>query len=117
MESVGLTVDTYNLYMVALNGTFDALYVLHPKDIFAAHVNDVEFAGPERIGGQSKRCFPSAGVLNVEDCMQRPKEISYDGALSVETFRTEYWAKFAGWAFVKHIGRLARLWRKMAVFE
>ena len=47
--------------------------------------------------GQDKRCFAGTGVVDTDSFLQTLKCCGYDGMVSVETFRPEYWAKTPEW--------------------
>lgn len=95
--NVGLAVDTYNIYMGCPEDGFAELSLLSPEDIFIAHINDADVTPLEQLGDQSRRCFCGSGVLDIAAYLDRLRKIGYDGVISVETFRTEYWKKSAQW--------------------
>lgn len=99
--NVGLAVDSYNIYMGNQDDSFADLMMLSPEEIYVAHINDAEYAPSDCLGDQSKRCFCGAGVLDLRAYLNRLTEIGYNGVLSVETFRPEYWAKSAEWVIAE----------------
>ena len=52
---------------------------------------------PDTEMGQDKRCFPGHGVVNTDAFLKALKATGYQGMVSVETFRPEYWSKSAEW--------------------
>ena len=92
-----MTVDTYNLYMGTLDSSFSDMAILRAEDILIAHINDADYVPLEALGDQSRRCFPGEGFLDMDAYLRSLLNIGYDGVVSVETFRPEYWAKPAEW--------------------
>lgn len=99
--NVGLAVDSYNIYMGNQDDSFADLALLRSEEIYVAHINDADYAPPDCLGDQSRRCFCGAGVLDLHAYLNHLKEIGYDGVVSVETFRPEYWAKSAEWVIAE----------------
>ena len=97
LPNVGLAVDSYNIYMGNLDNSFADVRALRPEEIFVAHINDADDAPPERIGDQSRRCFCGSGALNIAAYLDSLKRTGYDGVVSIETFRPEYWRRTAEW--------------------
>ena len=87
-ESVGNVIDTYHFY--AGGSTLDALEKLDPKKLFIFHINDAEDLPKEELN-DSKRLYPGLGILPIAEMKQRLDAIGYDGPVSVEIFRPEYW--------------------------
>ena len=87
-ESVGNVMDTYHFY--AGGSSFEAIDRLDPKKLFILHINDAEDLPKERLN-DSKRLYPGLGILPLKEIKQRLDSIGYDGPVSVEIFRPEYW--------------------------
>ena len=87
-ESVGNVMDTYHFY--AGGSSFEAIDRLDPKKLFILHINDAEDLPKEQLN-DSKRLYPGLGVLPIKEIKQRLDNIGYDGPVSVEIFRPEYW--------------------------
>ena len=87
-ESVGNVIDTYHFY--AGNSSFDALEDLDPSKLFIFHINDVEDLPKDQLN-DSKRLYPGLGVLPIAEMKATLDKIGYDGPVSVEIFRPEYW--------------------------
>jgi len=87
-ESVGNVIDTYHFY--AGGSSFEAIDRLDPKKLFILHVNDAEDLPKEELN-DSKRLYPGLGILPIKEIKERLDAIGYDGPVSVEIFRPEYW--------------------------
>ena len=87
-ESVGNVIDTYHFY--AGGSTFEALEKLDPKKLFIFHINDAEDLPKEELN-DSKRLYPGLGILPIGKMKHCLDAIGYDGPVSVEIFRPEYW--------------------------
>ena len=89
-DSVGNVIDTYHFY--AGGSSFEAIDRLDPKKLFIFHINDVEDL-PKSELNDSKRLYPGLGILPLREIKERLDGIGYDGPVSVEIFRPEYWEK------------------------
>lgn len=87
-DSVGNVIDTYHFY--AGGSSFEAIDRLDPKKLFILHVNDAEDLPKEELN-DSKRLYPGLGILPIKEIKERLDAIGYDGPVSVEIFRPEYW--------------------------
>ena len=87
-ESVGNVMDTYHFY--AGGSSFDAIDRLDPRKLFILHINDAEDLPKEQLN-DSKRLYPGLGILPIKEIKQRLDNIGYDGPVSIEIFRPEYW--------------------------
>lgn len=89
-ENVGFVFDSYNLYLNEGLNHFEVLQTIEPDKIFAVHINNADDV-PTRERGQDKRRFCDQGVVDVAGFLQEIKKTGYDGMVSIETFRPEYW--------------------------
>jgi 2-keto-myo-inositol isomerase len=87
-ESVGNVMDTYHFY--AGSSSFEAIERLDPKKLFIFHINDAEDLPKDQLN-DSKRLYPGLGILPIKEMKQQLDAIGYDGPVSVEIFRPEYW--------------------------
>ncbi|MGH9948279.1 MAG: sugar phosphate isomerase/epimerase family protein [Pyrinomonadaceae bacterium] len=87
-ESVGNVIDTYHFY--AGGSTYEAIDKLDPKKLFIFHINDAEDL-PKSELNDSKRLYPGLGILPIKKIKEHLDNIGYDGPVSVEIFRPEYW--------------------------
>lgn len=89
-DSVGNVIDTYHFY--AGGSSFESIDRLDPKKLFIVHINDAEDLPKEQLN-DSKRLYPGLGILPIKEIKDRLDAIGYDGPVSVEIFRPEYWAQ------------------------
>ncbi len=87
-ESVGNVMDTYHFY--AGGSSFEAIDNLDPKKLFIFHINDAEDLPKDQLN-DSKRLYPGLGILPIKEIKEHLDSIGYDGPVSVEIFRPEYW--------------------------
>ena len=87
-NSVGNVIDTYHFY--AGSSSFEAIDNLEPKKLFIFHINDAEDLPKEQLN-DSKRLYPGLGILPIKEIKHHLDGIGYDGPVSVEIFRPEYW--------------------------
>jgi len=96
LPNVGFVFDSYNIYLNGGCNDFSALERVQAEKIFAIHLmSGDDVPAPQR--GQDKRCFCGSGVVDTDAFLQTLKRIGYDGMVSVETFRPEYWQKPPRW--------------------
>jgi 2-keto-myo-inositol isomerase len=89
-ENIGVMMDTFHYYR---GGISDADILAIPKDrLLIVHVNDSEDRPVEELR-DGHRLHVGHGILPLAHDMQLWKQIGYDGYLSVEIFRDEYWAQ------------------------
>lgn len=87
-DNIGLTLDAAHIH--AGGGLLSEIETLDPRQIFAFHLNDLEDTPKEAITDAS-RVFPGEGVIPLDEICLRLKMIHYDGLVSIELFRPEYW--------------------------
>ena len=87
-ESVGNVMDTYHFH--AGGSSFEAIDRLDPKKLFIFHINDAEDLPKDQLD-DSKRLYPGLGILPIKEIKSHLDGIGYDGPVSVEIFRPEYW--------------------------
>lgn len=90
-SNVGFVFDTANIYMNGKCTDYSAIKTVDPEKIFAAHINDFDDVD-EADFDVSKRCFCGLGVANVPGFLQALQDSGYEGMVSIEVFRPEYWA-------------------------
>ncbi|MCL2000712.1 MAG: sugar phosphate isomerase/epimerase [Planctomycetes bacterium] len=95
-DNVGYVFDSYNLYVYDQSNDFSAIRSVDPEKIFIAHINNAD-AAPESEMGQDKRRFCDHGILDLGNFLENLKTAGYDGMLSIETFRPEYYAREPEW--------------------
>ena len=94
--NVGFVLDSYNIHLNGGINDFSVMKQVDPGRIFAAHINNADPV-PEAEMGQDKRRFPDQGVVDVDNFLRALKECGYEGMVSVETFRPEYWQRDPEW--------------------
>lgn len=95
-DNVGFVFDSYNIYLNGRCNDFSGLRTVPPEKIFAVHLMSADDV-PEEEMGQDKRCFPGRGVVDTDAFLQALRSCGYEGMVSVETFRPEYWAQTPQW--------------------
>lgn len=94
--NVGYVFDSYNLYLNGGLNDFSELKTVSASKIFAVHLMNGDDV-PEQERGQDKRRFCGSGVVDIPAFLETLKSIGYNGMLSVETFRPEYWQRTPDW--------------------
>ncbi len=88
--AAGVMVDTFHAWKSGV-GPEDVAQL--PGDrVLIVHINDAEDLPPEQAT-DAHRLYPGLGVLPLEGYLDALRGIGYDGFLSVELFRPEYWAE------------------------
>jgi 2-keto-myo-inositol isomerase len=87
-DSVGNVIDTYHFYCGG--SSYEAIDRLDPKKLFIFHINDAEDL-PKTELNDSKRLYPGEGILPIAEIKSHLDQIGFDGPVSVEIFRPEYW--------------------------
>ena len=87
-ENVGLLLDSFHFFRSQIeNAELDRI----PLDkLFVVHVNDSEDGAIDELT-DANRVYPLEGVIPLGDMLGRLVARGYDGYLSVEVFRPEYW--------------------------
>jgi 2-keto-myo-inositol isomerase len=89
-DNVGLILDTFHFY--AGGSTPNSIKKADKRKIFVVHINDSEDL-PKRELQDSHRLYPGEGVIPLREIFVSLKEIQYDGPVSIEMFRPEYWSQ------------------------
>ncbi len=86
--NLGIIVDTAHFY--AGGSTLESIGEVDPERLTVLHINDVEdVAKPDITDGH--RLYPGDGVIPLQDILRAVRMTGWDGVLSVELFREEYW--------------------------
>ena len=93
-SNVGFVFDSYNIHLNGKLNDFSELKTVDVKKIFAVHINNADDV-PLNEMGQDKRRFCDRGIVNLDSYLSNLKEIGYDGMVSIEVFRNEYYQKDA----------------------
>lgn len=95
-KNVGFVFDSYNIYLNGGCNDFSGIGKVQPEKIFAVHLMSGDDV-PERERGQDKRCFCGQGAVDTDAFLQQLKASGYQGMVSVETFRPQYWSESPEW--------------------
>lgn len=91
--NVGIMMDTFHYYKSGIS--LDSIRSLPPKLVRIVHVNGCEELPREQLH-DGHRLYPGEGVKELVSMVGAIKEAGYDGFLSVEVFREEYWKEPVG---------------------
>jgi 2-keto-myo-inositol isomerase len=86
--NVGIVMDTFHFYLSQIPDA--ELRAIPREKLLLVHVNDAENLPVEKLR-DGHRLHVGLGVLPLVDTFRTLKEIGYDGFLSIELFREEYW--------------------------
>jgi len=89
-SNVGLMLDTFHYYVGG--STLDALRDFPLERLWTVHFNDAE-PGPRETLTDEKRLLPGKGVIKLREFTRWLRDRGWDGWLSVELFREEYWKR------------------------
>ena len=86
--NVGLVLDTFHFH--AGGSTLESIADVDPAKLAIVHINDAE----DRLATEltdAHRLLPGKGVISLEEIMAAVKATGWDGVVSVELFRPQYW--------------------------
>lgn len=89
-NNIGLVLDTFHFY--AGGSAIQEIENVDKEKIFILHINDAENLPKEKLQ-DGHRLFPGEGVIPLKEIISKLKEIHYDGPVSIEMFRPEYWVR------------------------
>ena len=87
-EAIGIMMDTFHYYKSGV--TVEEIEGIPIEKLFLIHVNDCEDLPREELQ-DGHRLYPGLGVIPLREMLSAVKRKGYDGFLSVEVFRQEYW--------------------------
>lgn len=88
--NVGIVMDTFHNYLSEVPAA--VVRAVPREKLLIVHVNDAEERPiPQLQDGH--RLYPGRGILPLQEDLRLLREIGYDGFLSIEIFRPEYWAR------------------------
>ena len=90
--NVGLVIDSFHFY--AGGSSINSIEALDPQQLFIFHINDAEDLPREQLEDKH-RLLPGLGILPLREIIGALRRIGYDGAVSIEIFRPEYWERDA----------------------
>ncbi|HZH33982.1 MAG TPA: sugar phosphate isomerase/epimerase [Pyrinomonadaceae bacterium] len=88
--NVGLVLDTFHFY--AGNSDIETIGKLDPKKLFIFHINDSEDL-PKADLTDAHRLLPGLGILPLSSIKAQLDNIGFEGTVSIEIFRPEYWER------------------------
>jgi 2-keto-myo-inositol isomerase len=89
-DNVGIMMDTFHYYLSEV--PLDRVKAIPADKMLIVHVNDCEDLPIGELGDHH-RLWPGLGILPLRDDFQALREIGYEGHLSLEVFRPDYWAQ------------------------
>jgi 2-keto-myo-inositol isomerase len=92
LPNVGLTVDTFHMY---ISGSPASGLGRPGHKIFLVHVNDSESGDLGKLS-DANRVFLGEGVIKLKEFRDALVSASYNGYISLELLRPEYWESDAG---------------------
>lgn len=85
---VGLVLDAFHFYVGG--SSLEDMARLDPRRLFVFHIDDAENRPPSELRDEH-RLLPGDGILPLKEIWRALRAIGYDGVVSVELFRPEYW--------------------------
>ena len=95
-KNIGICLDSFNQYIYDFKNDFSFFKVLPPEKIITAHINNSDDY-PEGVLVPPHRRFVDSGVIDLDNYMQNLVDIGYDGTISIEVLRPEYYAQPLEW--------------------
>jgi 2-keto-myo-inositol isomerase len=89
-KNIGMVLDTFHFY--AGGSSVNTIRNVDQEKIFIFHINDAEKLPREQLQ-DAHRLYPGEGVIPLEEIVSGLKGIGYDGPVSLEMFRPEYWVR------------------------
>lgn len=89
-RNIGLVIDSFHFYTGG--STIKMIDALDPKRLFIFHINDAEDLPSAQLT-DAHRLLPGLGILPLREIIEAFRRIGYDGVVSVEIFRPEYWER------------------------
>ena len=89
-KNIGLVLDTFHFY--AGGSTIDSIEKVDKEKIFILHINDEEGL-PKNELQDAHRLYPGEGVIPLNEIVSSLRKVHFDGPVSIEMFRPEYWTR------------------------
>lgn len=89
-DYLGLVIDTFHWYRG--DGNLNNLNFIPKDKLYLVHINDCENLPREKLTDKN-RLYCGLGVMPLKEVLHKFKQTGYQGYLSVEIFRDEYWKK------------------------
>ncbi|MGQ9524078.1 MAG: sugar phosphate isomerase/epimerase family protein [Armatimonadota bacterium] len=110
--SLGLMMDTFHYYKSGV--PLDDIRAIPTELLLIVHINDCEDRPREELN-DGHRLYLGEGILPLVDEIRILREKGYEGALSVEIFRQEYWQNPIDEIAVRSMESLRRLLKSSGV--
>lgn len=92
LPNVGLVIDTFHMHLS--ESRLSDISELKADQVFLVHVNDSEPGDRTKLT-DANRIFPGEGTIDLKAFAASIGRIGYDGFLSLELLRPEYWQRDA----------------------
>ena len=112
LENLGLTVERITCIWERWTAV-SAIWPYCVRRIFSSLISTTPTMYLGGVGGSVPPLLPGRGIFGYGCLSAFFAELGYDGVVSVETFRPEYWAKPAEWVMGKHTVLLTPPWKEM----
>ncbi|MCL1835388.1 MAG: sugar phosphate isomerase/epimerase [Oscillospiraceae bacterium] len=90
-SNVGLCLDSFNQYINGKNNDFSIYKDIPPEKIITVHINNCDDEPLGVLSPQHRR-FADSGAIDLDNFLSNLGEIGYEGPVSVETLRPEYYS-------------------------
>ena len=107
-DNIGLCLDSFNQYINGKNNDFSIYKDIPADKIISMHINNCDDEPLGVLSPQHRR-FCDSGAIDLDNCLQNLKAIGYNGPITVETLRPEYYA----WPLEKVISEAYRTTREL----
>ena len=95
-KNIGLCLDSFNQFIYKFESDFSSFKIIPPEKIITAHINNADDLPPGVLAPPHRR-FVDSGVIDLDNYMQNLKNIGYEGPVSIEVLRPEYYAQPLEW--------------------
>jgi len=89
-KNIGMVLDTFHFH--AGGSSVNTIRDVDKEKVFIFHINDAEKKPREELQ-DAHRLYPGEGVIPLKEIISGLKGIGYDGPVSLEMFRPEYWGR------------------------
>lgn len=89
-SNVGMVIDTYHFY--AGGSAIADIAGVPIEKLFVVHLNGCEDL-PKAELTDAHRLFPGEGVIPIDEILRAIRARGFDGTMSIEIFRPEYWKR------------------------
>jgi len=87
-DNVGIMMDTFHYFKSGVS--IEEIAAIPMEKLLIVHINDCEDLPREELR-DSNRLYPGLGIIPLKEMLGAIKKNGYQGYLSVEVFREEYW--------------------------